>query len=222
LPQADAKSLANRLLKNRSSDDLFDYSTAGLRFDLYRECNHTPLLLYFSRGKEDAVQHAQTVIDRGQKKAETSRDQARRAHWAQYVICCAVAFGDLELYKAALLWARRFNKDPLTVREVYAETVIASEESLDILCGIPERPHDSTSSLADIAQAVKLGNELCLLLLETTRSGLREPSFNANDWETVLGLFQRVVQVRLDRVNRVQEKLHVSDDDFLRPCGPIV
>lgn len=210
--------LLERLLRLRPEGDFLDYSNVShntlsiFRFDHRKET--TLLLLYLFRTEEGREEKAETAMDQRRKKAATSREQADRAYWAKYAVFCAIASGSQNLYAETLLWVRRYNKDALTVKELYSPSTVQTPEGIDLLCGVPERSHSSTIILGDVEQSVKKGNEICLLLLDTACMGIREPSFSAHDWTAVCSLMNRVVQLRLNRVNKLQTVLGATDTEI--------
>ena len=88
-------------------------------------------------------------------------------------------------------------------------------EGIDLLSGLPEKPAPGVS-IQQLSHRVEQANNILLALFETACHALKEPSYHAPDWRGPLGMFGRVVEVRLKRVAAVSRDLDVSDDDLYR------
>ncbi|KAK5110980.1 hypothetical protein LTR85_000690 [Meristemomyces frigidus] len=215
LPRADARKLLQRLIRLRPEGSFLDRSNLQHHQSIcgFQSRNDDPilLLLYLSRGEAGALELARAAVDNRKKSASTSREQEDRAYWAKEAIFCAIASGSLDVYQEILLWARRYKRDALTTKALYVSETIQTTEGLDMLCGIADRPCSSEATVESVERDVRKGNDICKLLLETAGMAVQEPSFYDRDWIAVLTLFKAVVQRRLDRVNRLQDTLHLSN-----------
>ncbi|KAK1624196.1 hypothetical protein BDP81DRAFT_398720 [Colletotrichum phormii] len=152
-------------------------------------------------------------LERRRRKASSSRDWESRAFWARSTLNLAIAAGSLDLYAENLLWARRFNKDVFTVRDLYSERAMKTAEGLDLLSGIEVASH-AGKPYFDAAKSVRSANKIIMQLLETASMSLREPSFQAYDWQAVVQLPAAVVQRRLRLVNKFQDARKLTDAEI--------
>ena len=220
LPKQDALPLVRRFTTLRPEGDFLDNWIIGDHQSIFQYKSlgaSTVLSLYLSRGEDSCHEQAQATLETWQERSSTSREQQHgRAYWAQFAVYCAIASGSLEMYRNTLLWTRRFNRDALTVKDLYGEWTVQTFEGMDLLCGIPSRPNISTTTADEIQRSIGKGNEICMLLLETATMCVREPSFYAPDWKAVLGLFGEITKLRLARVNGLQEALGLSDEEIYK------
>ncbi|EXF84971.1 hypothetical protein CFIO01_02184 [Colletotrichum fioriniae PJ7] len=152
-------------------------------------------------------------LERRRKEASSSRDWESRALWAQSALDLSIAAGSLDLYAENLLWARRFNKDVFTVRDLYDEQAMKTAEGLDLLSGIEIASHAGKPDF-DAAKSVRSANKIMMQLLETASMATREPSFQAYDWQTVIELPAAVVERRFQLVNEFQDARKLTDTEI--------
>lgn len=146
------------------------------------------------------------------KKATQGRHPETRAQWAVSALSLCLAIGDLTLYAETLLWARRFNKDSLTVKELYSRYSFPKSEGMDLLTVLPPKEMKSTISLGELTKSIRSANEVLHILCETTLMSTSEPSFNDRDWEHVFITINGVIRKRISRVNDFQDASKISDD----------
>ncbi|KAL7941987.1 hypothetical protein V8C42DRAFT_355121 [Trichoderma barbatum] len=151
-------------------------------------------------------------VSRRMKKAAQGRVPEDRAHWAVSALSLCVAIGDLELYAGTLLWARRFNKDPLAVKELYSGNALNMKEVSDLLAVLPAERNTLTVSVEELSRRIHSANEILQNLLDTAIMGTNEPSFSAWDWNHVFDLISRAICSRIDGVNDFQDRTKLSDD----------
>ncbi|TEA17018.1 hypothetical protein C8034_v000563 [Colletotrichum sidae] len=144
-------------------------------------------------------------------KAATSRDWQGRAFWTTSALSLCVAHGSLQLYSDTLLWARRFNKDPNTVKQVYLANGTHTE-MLNLL-SVPLAQRQLDNSKTYIRTHVQDANRILLQLLETAAMAVAEPSFQRWDWHETLALPGKVVEKRLRAEATVQQRYHLTDDE---------
>ncbi|KAI7354866.1 hypothetical protein KC354_g10991 [Hortaea werneckii] len=212
LPKASARRLMERLTRLRLKGDFIDPRhiegyTVSTKCDESYEADQ--ILLYLSQGDSDHVQHARDAIRDSQVKSERSGDQSERAEWAMRSFLRAFASGVVTLIADVTMWARRFNRDPLTVKSFYDLEVL--EEGVGLLSGMPVPSIPSLEAFETVASRVKEGNKILLMFFETACMCTREPAFDPEDWESLPTLVMRVVQMRLDRVDALQRRSQVSD-----------
>ncbi|KAI7336423.1 hypothetical protein KC315_g2768 [Hortaea werneckii] len=212
LPKASARRLMDRLTRLRLKGDFIDPRhiegyTVSTKCDESYEA--VQVLLYLSQGDSGHVQHARDAIRDSQVKSERSGDQSERAEWAMRSFLRAFASGVVTLIADVTLWARRFNRDPLTVKSLYDLEVL--EEGVGLLSGMLVPSIPSLEAFETLADRVKEGNKILLMLFETACMCTREPAFDPEDWESLPTLVMRVAQTRLDRVDALQRRSQVSD-----------
>nr|POE54205.1 hypothetical protein CFP56_63508 [Quercus suber] len=173
----------------------------------------TCLMILLSRDLPGSLEKAELAIEERKKEAITSRDQSDRALWVKTTLDCAVASGSLEVYQKTLSWARRFNKDQNTAREIYSSASIHTAEVLDLLCGFPEDCDISNITIEDVRSNILLANRICRELFDCACVAQRERSFHQQHWDPIMGLLEKVTRMRLGRVNQLQDSLGLSDGD---------
>jgi hypothetical protein len=148
--------------------------------------------------------------------AQDSGSQPIRSAWIQASVYFSVASQSLDLLQEMVHWARRFSRDPKTVVELYGSYpdgghAFADERTIALLSGMPERFRKGTT-MHDVTQNIRKGNEVMLDLLQSAIQTQSDPSFKPRHWETVKLLFMQAVAVRLERVNSLQAQLKLSDE----------
>ncbi|KAF6812142.1 hypothetical protein CMUS01_13118 [Colletotrichum musicola] len=130
---------------------------------------------------------ARVVVEERRKKAQQSRDPQARAFWAKSATNLSVATGELELLRESVLWARRFSKDSLTAKDLYAADTMETKEIQSLLGAVPWT-YSSGVTLASVKKDVELANRILLELTESAISVAREPGFDRSRCRSVLGL----------------------------------
>lgn len=161
----------------------------------------------------DDVRLSEAISKTSQYKteAQNARDPDVRVMWVNCAAILAVASRSLDVFKETLIWVRRFNRDPAISKFYGFGSMLRKFDTVSLLSGLPENPRVGMD-LGDIATNVRKGNAAVLLLLETAATCQKEPSFYVNHWREVLHLFVDVVQRRLERVNKLQSRLHLTDE----------
>ncbi|KAL6832116.1 hypothetical protein V8C40DRAFT_163626 [Trichoderma camerunense] len=151
-------------------------------------------------------------VSRRMKKATQGRLPEIRSTWAVAALELCVAIGDLELYGETLLWARRFNKDPLTVHEIYGGYSLQTRELTDLVTVLPAK--ESTQvQIEELSQKIQSANDILQTLFDTAMMGVNEPSFRGwSDWGYAFELINRVICKRIALVNDFQDRTKISDD----------
>ncbi|KAJ9630590.1 hypothetical protein H2203_001113 [Taxawa tesnikishii (nom. ined.)] len=214
LPTESSLELLQRLATSRPA---MDFLAVGQEHSIFQDKalpnmphgNTVLLRTYLERGYKGALERAKSAINGRKARAAKSREQDDRAFFARSCLFLAIASGSLEVYAETLIWARRFNRDALTVKSLYTGQVFQTSEGIELLSGIPEHPlRDST--MQDIGTRVTKANSILTEMVETARMGQREPFFHWRDWQAVFGLFKAVVHTRLRRYPRL-EKIFSND-----------
>ncbi|KAI6887147.1 hypothetical protein KC360_g2194 [Hortaea werneckii] len=212
LPKPSARPLLERLTRLRLEADFLDPRLIE-DYTISTKCDESyetvQILLYLSQGDCDHAQHARDAVRDSQVKSERSGDQHERAKWAMRTFLRAFASGKLTLVRDVATWARRFNRDPLTVKSLYDFEVL--EEGIGLLSGMLSPSDPSLEAFNSIEECVRAGNKILLMLFETACMCAREPAFDPEDWESLPTLAMRVVQMRLNRVDALQRRSQVSD-----------
>lgn len=160
-----------------------------------------------------------TELERRKKLAREGKEPDIRAFWTLSALRLCGALKDLDLLNDTLIWARRFNRDPLTVKEIYPRLNITPFLALGIMSP-DERMY---ASKEELKRTVMDGNRAVTNLFDTVMLIQDERSFvNKRKWDRkTLGLTARVAVIRLRRVKGLQRVLQMSDDEIfeavLRP-----
>ncbi|MCJ1453624.1 hypothetical protein MMC28_003971 [Mycoblastus sanguinarius] len=171
-----------------------------------------PQLLRVFLGQGIFYVEARASIQAQKTKASQSRDQAGRAFFAKSASFYAIASGSLDLYGGVVLWLRRFLGDAKTVRTIYSMKTTNTSEGVSLLSGITEDLGSLTS--ANIRERVKTANKILLELLGSAIMALRQPGFNALEWNGPLGLFQEVVMSRMKQAGKLKKAFQIPDGDL--------
>ncbi|KAF7184921.1 hypothetical protein HII31_13733 [Pseudocercospora fuligena] len=209
LPGLETRQLLQRLIKVKAGDVLKNGSGT---YDKRFSDDTTLVLLWLSRGQPDLLSMASEVVEESKKEATKARQQEDRARWASYALHCATASCSLDLYRETLLWARRYTRDPITVTDIYSESSLHRERSLELLCGFTEKTEAEDSTPHKVSESVRKASLICEELLQTACEALTEPSFQPYHWTAATQLMDLVVQKRLARVNDLQDSMSLSDE----------
>ncbi|KAH0428993.1 hypothetical protein CcaCcLH18_08746 [Colletotrichum camelliae] len=145
--------------------------------------------------------------------AARARDWVFRRGWATIALNLSVATGSFDVFADTIVWARRFNKDPNTVKQLYSYNNFPTIEATDLLSGIPPFPFRLEDPKTAIKQGVESGNRILMQLLETAVMALREPSFQQYDWACILSFPENAIERRLVGANKLQRAPHSLSDD---------
>ncbi|PTB62218.1 hypothetical protein BBK36DRAFT_1185870 [Trichoderma citrinoviride] len=173
-----------------------------------------PAVSAFSSAELDAMRaEARQEVSRRMKKATQGRSFEDRSQAALSALDLSVATGDLELYAETLRWARRFNKDPLTIKELYSQQSLLTREGEDVLAVLHKKMKDELT-VDKLTMRIQSANAVLSILFETASMGVNEPSFSPRDWQPTFELIKRVVCLRLNWVNDFQDRTKMSDDSL--------
>ncbi|KAL7956546.1 hypothetical protein V8C34DRAFT_288211 [Trichoderma compactum] len=151
-------------------------------------------------------------VSRRMKKATQGRLPEIRSKWAVAALELCVAIGDLELYGETLRWARRFNKDPLTVQEIYGGWSLRTREVTDLVTVLPTK-ESTPVNVEELSKRIQSANDILQILFNTAMMGINEPSFRGwRDWGHAFELINRVICKRIAHVNDFQDRTKMSDD----------
>lgn len=217
LQPAHAVSLLDELSRIRPAGNYIYWESMESRHPMFGFSHNQDvaiLRLFVSPPSDERLRGWKTVVEERKKEAARARDQSDRAQWARSAIFCSIASGSLQAYEDVLIWARRYNRDPLTVKTLYARGTIKRTVGVRLLSGIPSDLEKSTLDAGSVHEDVAKGNRIMLVLLETAFQGIREPSFQAYDWAAVRELFSEVVKLRIAEADRLQDLLSLSDDQM--------
>jgi hypothetical protein len=211
IPADDAINLLHKLERTQSTADYIDCRNvydAALQLDSSGGSSMHVIVL---SQHQQATERASSWVDNFQKKAMNSREQADRATYARAMLLCAAASRSVEILEKTLLWLRRFNRDPLTIKRIYDTSTIKSDVVVNLLSGMSTEHRKDDFDPSKTRQWVEHGNRVLLLLLETACMALREPSFHYPDWSAVIELFGQVTTRRVARAAHLQNA-HSLDD----------
>ncbi|QIW96727.1 hypothetical protein AMS68_002245 [Peltaster fructicola] len=173
----------------------------------------TLLKLLLLRNRPGSLAEATAVVDEEKEHAIRSRDQKERAEYASLAMIHAGGSGSLDLFASTLLWARRFNKDPLLLEALYGEKVF-SAITIELLSGLPLEAEDKIIDLSLLADCVRKGNTIISELIDNAIAAIEEPSFRSHIWNTAIRVLGYVLEYRLCNVAKVQKMFKLSDDDM--------
>ena len=168
------------------------------------------------------MERALALIEERKKKALQSRTWEDRAFWAKSALLLSLAVGMLDKYGETLLWARRFNKDALTVKELYARNSIKTEEGLALLSALPLK-ENKTFDYAAVQKDILRANDILLSLLETSTMVAREPSFQQSDWVEAFKVPEAVVHYRIEQFDSLRTNAGLGDVEISElVCKPTI
>ena len=172
-----------------------------------------PYLFGLSLLDDDSMRldHAQKKVQENRNRSIKSRDQTERAFYAESAIRYGIISGDLSLCEETLNWSRRFLKDPLTVKSLFAYNIIQSAEIITLLS---VTSHLREKERSEIQEKIRHSNKIILLLLDFACTALREPSFSPGDWRSVLALFGRVTSTRLSDSEKFRLHFGLSEPEM--------
>lgn len=213
LPNMDALSLLERY--NAHTTNPMKLNTGALT-ELDDEPRVELLRLYLMDDPDAVLETARERTLHSKQMAQDSGSQPIRSAWIRASVCFAVASQSLDLLQEIMLWARRFSRDPKTVIELYGSYpdgghALADDKTIALLSGMPGRFRHGITAL-EVTQNVRKGNEVMLDLLESALQTQSDPSFKPRQWETVKLLFKHAVLVRLERVDSLQARLKLTDE----------
>ncbi|KAH7063719.1 hypothetical protein B0J12DRAFT_759457 [Macrophomina phaseolina] len=162
----------------------------------------------------EALQLCVEEFEKHKKKAMSSREQSDRASHARQALDWAIASKSLGVYKDAVLWARRFIRDALTIPELHQRN---SYEARYLLTGDPGNLESDKHTVTSLRDQVVEANEILWIHLETFLMALREPAFNVTFWTSTFALFQNVIDLR-QRVysQALKETKRFSEEDIYK------
>lgn len=180
------------------------------------------LLLSKSRkkGADDPVwlARARTLIHERRKKSEENREWQQREFWARSAMNLCVAAGDMEMLDDTVLWARRFNNQPLVAKGLYNDSTFGTEEIIDLLSAVPREYKDGEDSLSDqvtgVTKAIIASGRILVHLMETIKMIMSSQPGENRNWGTLLNLPKLVVDSRLEKKNAA------AFDALFRPAAP--
>ncbi|KAI0019190.1 hypothetical protein F4780DRAFT_748088 [Xylariomycetidae sp. FL0641] len=173
------------------------------------------------REDQSWLEPTKKVLMERRLKSMKTREPSMRASLAQSCMALALASGSLDLFADTSLWARRFNRDPLTVRKMYSDEVLLADEGLHLLVALPQDMTCKESFPNTMEEEIERANSLLLQDMETIDMLLQEPTItegNIRSQNPVSDLFGRAVNVVRERVSRV-DKIpdgQISDNELHR------
>lgn len=211
LPPEDALALFTRMRSARGDVDLVDSHAYCYEINDSVDMDMWHAVLLFRSGRyADGEVVARKSYEARKKAAISSAGQEQRAINARSAIDYATVSGSLHLCMEAHQWARRFVRDPLTIKELYCAV---STEFTSLLSGIP-RYLDKSTSVLDLRNRVETANKLLLLIFETTCLALREPAFKLDHFRGAIRLFASVVRDRMKQASRLKKTIGTSDEEL--------
>lgn len=152
-------------------------------------------------------------LTKRKKSAERGHNSEIRTFWSISALCLTICIGDVNLYAETLLWARRFNKDPLTVMRIYGSNGLIPPVSFLSIIGDVRDRKPSQMGYASIGDELQTSHKVVRILVETAILALQEPGFNLRNWSNVLSLMLDVAQERMRSINHFQDRFRISDEE---------
>lgn len=213
LPNAEAQGLLDRLVTIEGDRwisvpgvQLPDVDRANVKLEMLR-CR-------FIDDDASRVKEASLKTAEYQRIAQKERDAQSRMKWVTATGLMAVESGSIDLLKDVLVWARRYNRDPMVSQFYGSNSPLRRPDTISLLSGIPERPTQATTR--DVVKGnICKGNDVVLLLWETAAMCQNEPSFYATHWSEVQHLFADIVQARIQRIKKLKTRLNLSNDETI-------
>lgn len=181
-----------------------------LTIDGQKQTTMHEIMLRKKHTPAEAFAQARKMVEESKRKAMSSREQVERAVSANTTLAYSIATGSLDVLEDVVKWLRRYNRDPTSLSTIYSATVLESTEMIELLAGL-ETITEAAEDLDNVKQRVKHANRVIMLLLETACLCLREPSFMAHNWRSVLNLFGRVIAARADSAAQLQLVVGCTD-----------
>ncbi|KAI0521389.1 hypothetical protein F5B22DRAFT_571695 [Xylaria bambusicola] len=178
-----------------------------------RNFNVDLLLTTYQWGDSDVQQKVREEVDQLRKTAATTRDQNDRALFAKAAAHLAIATGDLESYAETLVWQKRFIRDSIAIRKIFAKDALLTSEGLGLLSGIDLPVADGTTPSA-IAKRLARANEILKSVNDTARMAKKEPSNNHANWTAFQSFYTDVYSERVSRAKKVKLELVESELDM--------
>ncbi|KAL9617112.1 MAG: hypothetical protein Q9160_008055 [Pyrenula sp. 1 TL-2023] len=216
LPDRKGLLLLKRLVRLCPEGDFLarTYSQAFYDYPAHGRGHPDPQLLlsYFQHSLEGpgTEEQGNESVDKHKTLSMRSRDQEDRAYHAKAAIFHSIATGSLKIYHDTVVWTKRFIRDPLTMKTLFAENTVKQSSRL-LAMPFPLSNQVTTSAIRDY---VCTANKIHLTFLEMTCLALREPSFRLGDCRAPLSLFGWVVDDRLNCLNLLSESSSLIGRDF--------
>ena len=153
-------------------------------------------------------------LERRKKLAKEGKEPYQRAFWALSALRLCAALRDHRLMLETLSWARRFNKDPLVVRDIYPWFDITPFWAYGAMSA---EEHISASD-EKLRRLVLYGNEATMHLLETVLLVQKERfASKKHFWDRkTLGLPVRVAVLRLRKAKELQRSRKMDEEQVFQ------
>ncbi|KAF7548543.1 hypothetical protein G7Z17_g6990 [Cylindrodendrum hubeiense] len=161
------------------------------------------------------LERVRSLVHERRNKSQQSREPHDRAFWAKSALNLCVAAGDLETFGDTVLWARRFNKDPLTTKALYSGEIFETTELEHLLGAIPPRdtPAVATATASSVKKDIGLANRVVVSLIETVAMASGEPGFSRHNWLSLFRLPKLMADWRLKNADSFTDILKSSSTD---------
>lgn len=216
LPSEAAMELLLELKSVRQREDFLDCSKVNyslLKLDHLSQTIMHEILLRKKQDPIQALEQARRMVEESKQRAMESRVQITRAKFAQATLAYSIATASLDSVEDVILWLRRYNGDPLSLREIYAASVLESSEMVQLLSGVSTAAEEK-QDLESTKRHIKHANRIIMMLLETACLSLRDPSFMRGNWNSVFALFGLVTADRAAHAPKLQLGLGCTDDQL--------
>ena len=176
--------------------------------------------LEFKKGPGDPewLDRARSLVLERRQKAEEGREWQDRVFWAKSALNLSVAAGDLEFLEGTVLWARRFNNQPLVIKSLYDDSAFGTLEIRDLLSAVPLKDEDgkirSGQDPAVVAAAIETSSRIFVHLAGTLTMLATQPGNQKQSSRSILALPKLVID------HRLEDKNAAAFDALFEPDAP--
>lgn len=153
-------------------------------------------------------------LEHWKQKAARGRTPTDRSNGALEALQIPLILGDLPLYDETLVWARRFSKDNLTVRLIYAQSAFHNPVTIGLLSGHSFLRRDVGSlSKEGLSAYINNCHAVFNTLTESFIAASHEPTFETWSW----GVFDFIglcICCRIQAMDAIQSRLQLSDHEL--------
>ena len=153
-------------------------------------------------------------LERRKKLAKEGKEPYQRAFWALSALRLCAALRDSRLMLDTLSWARRFNRDPLAVQDIYPWFDVTPFWAY----GTMFAEENVSASEDELRRRVLCGNGATVHLLETVLLVQKERfATKKHSWDSkTLGLPGRVAVLRLRKAKELQRSRKMGDEQVFQ------
>ncbi|PLB37520.1 uncharacterized protein BDW47DRAFT_106781 [Aspergillus candidus] len=218
LPAADSQVIFERMLAIHGCKG-FVPTANGL--DYSQQCRLKAQ--WEAEGTEALVMGRQLFLNL-KKHAESQRDATERSSASRAAVQVAFDTYNLDLCREAVLWTRRFIRDPVVFPDIMSKTILTRDNAC---LGCVDMPSSRLpKDMAALRATVKSAHKVLSALLETVLLALCEPIDHRSFTRGIASFLRRLVAARIRGINRYRRAGVGSEaeivDALLMPLVPIL